>query len=1023
MKRIQLIYAAIISLVMFSSCSTRKNTAFSRNYQAFVTRYNVYFNGNEHYKETIKEMERAYEDDYSSMLFMHPAEAYSNPKAPQPQGNFDRSIEKAQKSIQLHSIKKRPKKKSGKSKDPKYREWMKREEYNPFLHNAWMMMGRSQYLNGDFLGAASTFYYTSRHFSWLPATVTEAKLWQARSYCALDWLVEAENILIRIKEPELTDNTLKELYNHAFANYYIRSHEYEKSVPYLTNAIKYAKGPQQIRLNFLLGQVYSLLDKKEEAYQAFKRAGSASSAPYRTKFNARIKQSEVYSGDDIESEVKALKRMTRYDRNKEYLDQVYYAIGNLYLSRQDTAKAIENYILAAEKSTRNGIDKAISQITLGELYFQLHSYDKAQPCYAEAVPALPETYPNYSLLKRRSDVLDELAVYAQNVTLQDSLLRLSEMTPEQQRAVIDEIIRELKEKEKKEAEEAAREEYLAQQAAQGNNLQNASASAPNSFTLNTDKSWYFYNTATRNAGKTEFQKRWGSRKLEDDWRRRNKASFDMADFGEASDEESDENDTDEDSSSETSESTNEDKEKMEREQDPHYPEYYLKQIPSTPEEKVIANDVIQEGLYNMGVILKDKLEDFNAAATEFDRLLMRYPDNIYRLDTYYNLYLMFMREKKYTLAEKYRSIILHEFPDTKYGMALRDPNYIDNLRAMEEQQEQIYAETYNDYLNNDNEAVHKGYTEMMERFPLSDIMPKFMFLHALAYVTEKKPEEFKNTLRELLERYPETDITPLASSYLKQMAQGRKLESGTVNMRGMLWDTRLTNDSTALANGVTDSIDFELNPAEPQLFIFIFPTDTVSSNQLLFDVARHNFTSFVVKDFDLEQMNFGQLGLLIIKGFDNLEELNHYRKVMASNRNFVLPRQVRPVMISAKNFDLLLKGGRSFEEYFRYVEENAVNDIHDAVLPPEVYGTEDESLPDEPVIEDNADQPIAPEQPVKEESVSVEEKAQTIVPHKETPKPAMPKTESPKPAPASKPRPLPDYPEGSEGDDPLWDIP
>lgn len=998
-----------------SSCSTRKNTALSRNYQAFITRYNIYFNGDEHYKETIKSMERSYEDDYSGLVFMHPAEAYSNPKAPQPTGNFDRSIEKAQKSIQLRSIKKRPKKKSGKANDPKYKEWLKRDEYNPFLHNSWMMMGRSQYLNGDYLGAASTFYYTSRHFSWLPATVTEAKLWQARSYCSLDWLVEAENILIRIKEPELTNNTLRELYNFTFANYHIKSHDYEKAVPYLTTAIKYADGSQKTRLNFLLGQIYALLGKKQEAYEAFKKAGSASSATYRTKFNARIKQSEVYSGDDIESEVKALKRMTRYDRNKEYLDQVYYAIGNLYLSRQDTAKAIENYILAAEKSTRNGIDKAISQITLGELYFKLHSYDKAQPCYAEAVPVLPETYPDYDLLKRRSDVLDELAIYSQNVTLQDSLLRLSEMTPEQQRAVIDKIIRELKEKEKKEAEDAAREEYLAQQAAQGNNLQNSSASAPNSFVLNTDKSWYFYNTATRNAGKTDFQKRWGSRKLEDDWRRRNKASFDMNDFSESSDDDessetAQDDDTGNDSTTENGEMTNEEKEKQQREQDPHYPEYYLKQIPSTDEEKLTAHDVIQEGLYNMGVILKDKLEDYNAAATEFDRLLTRYPDNIYRLDTYYNLYLMFMREGKLTLAERYRSMILHEFAESKYGTALRDPNYIENLREMEEKQEQMYADTYEAYLNNDNDAVHKSYSEMMYRFPLSDIMPKFMFLHALAYVTEKKPEEFKETLKELLERYPDTDITPLASSYLKQLAQGRKLESSTSNMRGMLWDTRLTNDSTALAE-FNDSIAFDLNPADPQLLILVFPTDTVSSNQLLFDIARHNFTSFVVKDFDLEQMNFGRLGLLIIKGFENFDELTHYRKVMKADKSLVIPRQVRPVMISAKNFDILLKQGRSFEEYFRYVEDKMVNDIHDSVLPPETYGTEEESLQDIPDIDAPAPETVEPAKPAADIDVTA---------------PAQPQTrpESPaKPAPVEKPRTIPEYPEGSEGDDPLLDIP
>ncbi|MEG0252915.1 MAG: tetratricopeptide repeat protein, partial [Muribaculaceae bacterium] len=120
--------------------------------------------------------------------------------------------------------------------------------------------------------------------------------------------------------------------------------------------------------------------------------------------------------------------MVKYDRNKDYLDQIYYAIANLYLSHKDTTNAITNYKLSAKKSTRNGIDKALSQITLGTLFFDMHNYADAQPCYAEAVPLLGETYHNYSTLKKRSDVLDELAVYSQNVKLQDSLLTLSKLT-------------------------------------------------------------------------------------------------------------------------------------------------------------------------------------------------------------------------------------------------------------------------------------------------------------------------------------------------------------------------------------------------------------------------------------------------------------------------------------------------------------------------------------------------------------------------------------------------------------------
>ncbi|MCM1076300.1 MAG: tetratricopeptide repeat protein [Bacteroides sp.] len=938
---VAILIAVAVFAVAFSSCSTKKNTAASRNYQAFITRYNVYFNGDEHFKETLKELERAYEDDYTSQIFMHPVEAYANPKAPQPSGSFTRSIEKAQKAIQLHSIKKRPKRKPGHANDPEYKKWLKREEYNPFLHNAWMLMGRSQYFNGDFLGAASTFYYVAKHFSWLPATVTEAKLWQARSYCALDWLFEAETILTRIKPDELTNSTIRELYYFTFADFYIRSHDNAKAIPMLKEALGYAHGSQKTRLNFLLGQLYAAEGDNAAAYAAYGKTAKSSSASYRTKFNARIKQSEVFQGSDITSEVKALRRMTRYDRNKEYLDQIYYAIGNLYLSRRDTANAIENYILAAEKSTRGGIEKAFAQITLGGLYFDRHRYDLAQPCYSEAVPLLPDNYPDIAMLQRRSDVLDELAVYSQNVVLNDSLLRLAAMPEAERLAVIDKIIADLKKKEKEEAEAAKREEYLAQQAATGSNIKQNNANTPASFALNTDKSWYFYNTASRNAGRTDFQKRWGSRKLENDWRRRNKATFSFDDFA-SDDENPDENDeiaegdnpTTDESGGETA------KEDAAKANDPHFPEYYLRQIPFTDVEKTTAEDVIREGLYNSGLILKDKLEDFDAADGEWQRLMTRYPDNVYRLDIYYNEYLMNVRRDRPVEAERYRQLILSEFPESNYAKAMADPNYLENLRSMFARQEALYAEAYADYLADNNTSVHRAYEQMVEDYPLSPLMPKFMFLHALAFVTDNKPEEFTSTLKELLERYPDTDVTPMASSYLKGLAQGRKLRSGGSNMRGMLWNIRLSNDSTAVGDG--SEIEFVLEPDEPHYLVLLFSTDKISPNQLLYDVARHNFTTYMVRDFDLEVMNFGPLGLLVIKGFRNEGELNHYRSLLAQDNGVIIPTDVRPVQISKSNFEKLLQSGGSFDDYFRFIGEENIKETHESVLPPDEYPPADE---------------------------------------------------------------------------------
>lgn len=1000
----------LLCAVALSSCLGKKNTAARRNYTAFITRYNIYYNGDEHYKLTLKEMDDKYEDDFSRLVLMNPVEAKNDPTAPQPSGNFDRSIEKAQKAIQIRSIKQKPPKKSGKSGDLAYKAWMKRDEYNPFLHNAWMMMGRSQYYNGDFLGAASTFFYVSRHFTWLPETVTEARLWQAQSYISMDWLFEAEMILTRIKTAELVNKTLLNLYNSAWADYYIKHEEYAKAIPYLAEAIRLASGSRKIRLNFLMGQLYARTGQNELAYSYFKKAGGSASAPYRTKFNARIKQSEVFSGSDITPEVNALRRMTRYDRNAEYLDQIYYAIGNLYLSRRDTAKAIENYELAVEKSKRNGIDKAICQLTLGSLYFDLRKYDKAQPCYAEAVPLLPESYPDLKRLKLRSDVLDELAVYSQNVTLQDSLLRLSNMTEEEQLKVVNRIIDELKKKEKEEAEAAAREEFLANQAANGNQL--VDKNAPNQFNINTDNSWYFYNQSAKNAGKSDFQRRWGARKLEDDWRRRNKSTFNNADWEDASsdDEQSGESEeTDGDSGSESDEKSDEEQKRV---SDPHYPEYYLNQIPKTDAERQTCHEIIQEGLYNMGVILKDKLEDFSASRAEFDRLLKDYPDNVYRLDTYYNLYLMAMRCGDNVGAEHWRQMIINDFPDSPYGVAMRDPQYIERLKAMDADQESLYDRALDDYFNNRNTAVHQAYEYMEKTYPLSKLMPKFMFINALAYVTEHKPREFNEMIKAMLDRYPDTDLAPLGSAWLKGMAQGRRLQSTSENLRGLIWDTRLGSDSTAVASD--GPLEFDLSPDKSQLLVMLFPTDRVAANQLLYEIARFNFRSFAVKDFDIELMNFGRLGMVVIRGFDNMEQLNYYRRLMGESPEFRLMPGVRPVVISDENFKKLLDGGHSFEEYFRYLDEQNYVDAQAKLLP----ATEIETLSEreEHEAEQEAEQEA---EAVDTEESEVDSTENSEIQPQPVSEPLMPDSgpeQQPQTSKHEKPK-APQYAPGSEGDE------
>ena len=911
-SRLYILVIAVTAAMLLSGCSTRKNTAANRNYQAFITRYNIYYNGDEHYKSTLEAMERDYADDYSRLLPLHPADARRDPMSPQPSGDFTRSIEKAQKAIELRSIKRRPARKPGRSNDPAYREWLKREEYNPFLHNAWMMLGRSQYASGDFTGAAATFRYIARHFSWLPETVTEAKLWQARCYSVLGWEFEAESLLQGITTDDLKSQQLEELYDIACATRFLASGNPEKAIPYIEKAVTKASRWQKHRLYYLLGQLYSRAGDISAAYNAFGKSTS-SATTNRARINARVRQSEVYTSDDITREVKALKRMTRFDSNSDYRGLLYYAIGNLYKSRGDTAQAVTNYRLSLESQPEGNTDKGFTLLSLGDIYFKRKEYVKAQPCYAEAVALLPTAYPGYDSISRLSDILDRLAVYINNINHDDSTLNLADKPEEERTAIIKAYISQLKKRDKEQAEKARREEYFAdRQNGDATASSTDGAAAPTSFSLNNDDSWYFYNNAVRNAGRTEFQRRWGARRLEDDWRRRDKSSSTL---GVTSTDETDYNDDD---------VTQSDDERNVTSENPYDVEYYMKQLPLTAEARRRANDIIQDGLYNAALILKDDLHDYSSAARYWERLLSRYPENPYCIDAYYNMYMMYRRNGDMTQAERYRSLLLDRFPESRYATALHNPDGLERMRDMARREEELYGKAYSAYIGNRNEEVHEALRTMKRDYPLSNLMPKFMFIDALSYVTENDADRFKNTLKEIVDRYPDADVTPVASAYLAGLNPGRHILSGAENPRGIVWRQALTADS--IAGSADTPAEFELNPDTPQLFILAYPVDEVEANQLLYNVARHNFSSFVIKDFDLECLNFGNIGLLIVKGFANFDELAHYRKVLDDDTSFTMPPKVTPVMISVDDFNALLRDGRSIDDYFKYVNERAADE-------------------------------------------------------------------------------------------------
>lgn len=909
---------ALLAVSLLWSCSTKKNTRAARFYHAFNSRYNIYFNGKTSFDEALLAMQNGYKESYSDMILMYPISA--QPKDKQETGGpFDRAIEKSNKAIKLHSIKAKPPKKPGWRNDPKQRAWQEQEEYNPFLKKCWLMMGQAQFYNADFLQASATFSYIARHYAHDEEVVAEARLWQARCYSEMDWFYEAEDILGKLNTNGIPRKNLNQ-YATVYADYLVKNHQYEEAVPYLKTAIKAEKNRRQrTRMKYLLGQIYAEQDQNGLAYQMFGQVIKAN-PPYELEFAARIRQTEVFTGGNYQKVVKMLQRMAKSDKNKDLLDQVYYALGNVYMSREDTANAIKNYELGIEKSTQNGLDKAICQIRLGDIYFQMRDYVKAQPCFSGALAGIQKEYKDYERVAKLSAILDELVVHVEAVHLQDSLQTLAKMPEAERLAVIDKVIERVKKEEEEAKALAEKEAYLAEQEAKGTGIDRPGTET-GGITLPTasgGSSFYFYNPQAVSQGKTSFQRKWGRRPLEDNWRRRKK---EMSTF--------DENMTADQSGGEEAASgpdamvadTLEAGLEPVAADDPKTREYYIQQLPLTPEDIEASNVIIEDGLYNMAMIYKDKLEDIPLATEAFEELERRFPKNKHLLESYYQVYLMALRSGNTALAAQYKNKLIAAFPKSDYAVAIADPNYEYNIRMMDRVQDSIYQQTYDRYLAEDTAAVRRNYREVNAKYPLADLLPKFMFLDALTYVQAGDAEGFKNALKALVDKYPSADVTELAGEMLKGVLRGRMMVQGGV--RGMTWNLRFGVGDDGTLSAADSARVFTAEPNTSYRMLLMYPTGSLDRNQLLFAVAAYNFANFMVKEFDLSFEEAGPMSMLTIHGFFNFDEVIHYYKMIYGKDGYAaaLDKNVAILPISDDNYETLMRG-KTLEEYVEFFEAN-----------------------------------------------------------------------------------------------------
>ncbi len=942
-----------IALIL-TGCSTQKNTAQSRWWHAFNAKYNTYYNGTLAYIDGSLEKETGNKDNYTEQI---PLYTVSNKNSREiGKANFDRAIEKCEKAIHQHSIKRRPEWTKNRRKTAKDIEWLSRREYNPFLWKAWMLMGRSQFYQGDFESAAATFSYMSRLYATQPAIYGKARAWLAKCYIEQNWNYDAEDVIRNMLRDSIHWRAQKE-WDYTFADYYIHTGNAEQAIPYLRKVISHEmRRKQKAREWYLMGQLQASIGNKKEAYKAFRHV-IRQNPPYELAFNARIAMTEVMAKDNAGKMISRLKRMAASDNNKEYQDQIYYAIGNIHLSRKDTLQAITAYEKGNQKSTRNGIEKGVLLLHLGDLYWAKEKFSDARRCYGEAIGLLDKDRKDYQQLANRSKVLDELVPYTDAVQLQDSLQQLARMSEKERNAAIDRVIDALKKKEKEERNRKAEEEAESTLRQDGGNFANnnnfASSNSPqknneNSANTPANGQWYFYSPLTISQGKAQFQKLWGKRDNVDNWQRINKTVVANAAGAEEM--------TDEQRDSLAQAAEQEELLKQTPDSavnDPHRREYYLAQIPFTPEQLAESNKLLEDGLYHAGVIFKDKLDNLPLSRKSLLRLVNNHPDYAHLDDAYYHLYLLYSRERKPEMAQTYLQKLKAEYPESQWTTLLSDPYYAENAKRGVQIEDSLYTLTYQAFRDGEYDKVERNAQISRNRFPDGANRDKFLFIGGLSKLNDGDIKSCLADLKEVVSKYPDSRLSEMAGMIINGVDAGRRLYGGKFDLNDV-WTRRsieLNDRDSTRQKGYS--------PERNASFVFLlaYDPDKTNENQLLFEMAKYNFTSYMARYFDINIEDLEGLHRMQISGFNSYDEARQYANAVYQQPAIKrLLGNVRAYVISEPNLKLL-GTSHTYEEYEKFYSK------HFAPLPVS-------KLP--LLLEPAETAPAAEEEPSTEEATSEE---------------------------------------------------
>lgn len=835
---------AIISL--FVGCN-------SKGYQNMNARYNGYFYANQYLNEVNQQIEDSYQYNYDQILKIYPdidSSTIQSNKA-----KLDDAFKKASQVI----------------------EWYGSSDWTD---DNYLIIGKIRHLRAQFQFAIETLQYINQTSEDDP-TRHASLIALMQTYMDAGDKEKAKEVSNYLETEELTDENMAD-YKVMLAYYYQREEDYEAMAENLKEVAEViTKKDTKSRINFILGQIEQEKGQNAEAYQYYK-ASLAGTPPYDLTFHAKLNMQQVSSVNgtsEVEKVRKFYAQLLKDGKNKEYQGKIYYEMGEFEKKQTHYDLAIDNYLKAVSVEEPSPRQKSLSYLRIGQLYFDIYEkFELASNYYDSAVSIMPTDIDGYPNHVKRKEVLTDFVTQLKTIQVNDSLLSLAELPAISLDAFVDNYLnqqeKEAKEREKEEARNAASTGAV------------ISPSSGSGFSSNAPSSeWYFYNDAAVELGTIEFQRRWGNRKLEDNWRRSTKEASSTTESS------TEENITD-DATDQPEEAALADEGRAAKKKE------LLATIPTTAEAKEKLHLEIQEAYFKLGSVYRFGLEKTAKAATTYKTLVQKYPNTEYKLDALFALYTLYL-ESDPNQAQTYKQQIIDAFPESLIAKTLINPNYLAEKEARNKALQKVYASAYSAYENGEYVKADQILRGALQSFEDVDFMPTVELLSAILKGKTESLFSYEEALKAFVAKYPEGRLTNYAKDLLIAV--------------------------NPVKETIVRSEDFEYSEDFKQLHLLaiVYNSEVTKTADLRTAIENFNKETFSHLKLSVGQLAFDEskkLGIIFINSFEDKKTVEAYHRAFKkalADFTIEVDSNFNNFAISRDNFQMLFQS-KELEAYLRF---------------------------------------------------------------------------------------------------------